>query len=333
VPRRRTSRGPAAAGARAPLPGFVPPQLATLVGQAPRGGGWLHEIKFDGYRTAARVAAGRVRMLTRRGLDWTVRFAPIARALARLAVRAAYIDGEIVVMDAEGRTSFAGLQDALSGGRPERLVYCAFDLLHLDGRDLRGQPALARKQALEALIAGAGPGPLRYSEHVLGSGADFLRHACRLRLEGVVAKLADAPYRPGRSRDWLKVKCLQRQEFVIGGWTASEAAGRELRSLLVGYFRRGRLVVAGKVGTGFDLKTGRELAVRLARLARRDPPFATVPAEYRRGIRWVEPRLVAEVSFSAWTAEGILRHASFEGIREDKPAASVVLETPVSAGP
>ena len=309
------------------LPDFIPPELATLTDKAPAGDGWVHEIKLDGYRTAARLEAGKVRMLTRSGLDWTARFRPIAPALTLLKTRAAYLDGEIAVLGEDGVTSFAALQDALSRGQAQRLTYHVFDLLHLDGRDLTGLPLIERKALLAPLIARLPKGgPVRYSDHVQGQGPAFFAQACKHHLEGIVAKRAAAPYRSGRTEDWLKVKCLNRQEFVIGGWMRSDKPGRELRSLLLGYYDRGKLVFAGKAGTGFGLAAGRELARRLGKIERDTPPFASVPREYQRGARWVDPRLVAEVTFTTWTADHLLRHPSFEGLREDKPAKDVRLE-------
>jgi bifunctional non-homologous end joining protein LigD len=200
----------------------------------------------------------------------------------------------------------------------------------LAGHDLTGLPLLQRKQALESLMAELAAGPVRYSEHVTGQGPEFFRHACELRLEGIVSKLANAPYRSGRGRDWLKAKCVNRQEFVVGGWMESEAAKRELRSLLLGYYRDGQLIFAGRVGTGFSLKTGRELMARLRKHGRSEPPFVSIPREYRCGVNWVEPRMVVEVKFTTWTSDGILRHPSFEGVREDKSPESVVIERPVA---
>ena len=311
----------------AALPEFISPELATLTDKAPAGDDWVHEIKLDGYRTAARLEAGKVRMLTRSGLDWTARFRPIATALALPKIRAAYLDGEIAVMGEDGITSFAALQDALSRGQAQRLTYYVFDLLHLNGRDLTGLPLIERKALLAPLIARLPKGgPVRYSDHVQGQGPAFFAQACKHHLEGIVAKRAAAPYSSGRTEDWLKVKCLNRQEFVIGGWMRSDKPGRELRSLLLGYYDRGKLVFAGKAGTGFGLAAGRELAERLGKIERDTPPFAAVPRDYQRGARWVDPRLVAEVTFTTWTADHLLRHPSFEGLREDKPAKDVKLE-------
>jgi bifunctional non-homologous end joining protein LigD len=303
-----------------------------LVDKPPAGDRWVHEIKLEGYRTAARIEAGKSRMLTRKGLDWTARFAPIAEALAKLPTRAAYLDGEIAILGKDGISSFADLQEALSRNQASRLTYFVFDLLHLDGHDLTGLPLLQRKQALEVLMAGFPKGgPVHCSEHVTGNGLQFFKQACKLRLEGIVSKLASGFYRSARGRDWLKVKCVNRQEFVVGGWMESEAAKRELRSLLVGYYTDGQLIFAGRVGTGFSLKAGRDLMGRLRRQGRNDPPFASVPREYRRGVNWVEPRMVVEVKYTTWTSDGILRHPAFEGVRGDKPAESVVIERPLPA--
>jgi bifunctional non-homologous end joining protein LigD len=248
---------------RAQLPDFISPQLVTLVSEAPAGDGWIHEIKLDGYRTAARLEAGKVRMLTRSGLDWTARFRPIAAALAVPKIRAAYLDGEIAVLGEDGVTSFAALQDALSRGQAQRLTYHVFDLLHLNGRDLAGLPKR---------------GPVRYSDHVEGQGPKFFAQACKLHLEGIVSKLANSPYRLGRSDAWRKVKCLSRQEFVIGGWMESDKQGRSLRSLLLGYYDKGKLIFAGKAGTGFNLNTSHELVAQLRKLERADRPLLRSPA-------------------------------------------------------
>jgi bifunctional non-homologous end joining protein LigD len=260
-------------------------------------------------------------------LDRTARFRPIAATLAVPKIRAAYLDGEIAELGADGVTSFAALQDALSRGGAERLTYYVFDLLHLDGRDLTALPLIERKALLELLLARLPKGsPVRYSNHVEGQCPAFFAQACKLHLEGIVSKRAAAAYRSRRTEDWLKVKCLNRQEFVIGGWMASDKPGRDLRSLLLGYYRGGKLIFAGKAGTGFGLAAGRELAECLRKIERDTPPFASVPRAYQRGARWVDPRLVVEVTFTTWTIDNLLRHPSFEGLREDKPAKDVRLE-------
>lgn len=322
-----------AAKRAAALPGFVPPTLATLQSKPPSGEAWLHEVKFDGYRVQARVDAGKVRLLTRTGLDWTSRFGEaIPKALAALPCETALIDGEIVALSEKGTSSFSALQQALSDEEPGDLVFFAFDLLHLGGEDLRADPLLARKEQLDALMQGAeNSGPLRYSEHFVEPGQTMLNHACRMGLEGVISKRADAPYRSGRGRDWIKSKCTQRQEFVIAGYVPSKGSGRELGSLVVGY-REGRsLKPAGRVGTGFTRKSAAALKGALDALKTDASAFAG-DAGRERGIVWIEPELVAEVEFGAWTASKTLRHASYLGLREDKPAEEVVVEKAQPAG-
>ena len=308
-------------------PGFVEPALATLKPSAPARRKWVHEIKFDGYRMQAHVREGRATLLTRRGHDWTDRFGKeITGALGQLNAREAIIDGEVIVEGPSGASDFSLLQADLGAGRTDRLVFYAFDLLYLDGKDLRPAPLLDRKLALEALLQRA-PEVLRYSEQFEENGEMVLRHACRLSLEGVVSKDRNAPYRSGRTQDWIKSKCSERQEFVVSGYVPSSTSRRAIGSLVLGYYEKGKLVYAGRVGTGFTQKVAAELFQRLDRLAQKESPFAKkLSADEARGAVFVRPELVAEVEFRAWTAEGVVRHASFRGLREDRSPEEVVRE-------
>lgn len=311
-----------AGATRGPLP-RVEPQLATPVAEAPDGDEWLHEIKFDGYRAVARLDGGRVRLFTRQGLDWTDKFAPLAGAVAHVMADQAVLDGEVVVLDANGASNFQGLQEALSLGQGRRLVYFAFDLMFLDGWDLREVPLERRKAALAAILPKDLPA-VRYSDHIDGRGPEVRDRACRLALEGIVSKRRDRPYRPGRGADWTKAKCLNRQEFVIVGHTPPQGARGGIGALLLGYQRDGRLTYAGKVGTGFSERALDDLRRRLEPLRRDRAAVVDPPREAR--VAWVEPRLVAEVEFANWTRDGLLRHSSFQGLRLDKEPAEVVRE-------
>jgi len=318
---------------RAKLPDVIAPQLATLVDTPPQGDDWIHEIKYDGYRLLCRIAAGKATLLTRSGQDWTDRFESIAEAAAALPVEDAMIDGEAVVLGADGRSSFQALQNAIGRSGFPSIQYFAFDLLHLDHHDLTRVPLERRKEALAALLGPRdGSDTLRYSDHVLGKGAPFYAAACRRKLEGIVAKRREGPYRSGRGRDWVKVKCTARREFVIGGYTEPRGARSAFGALLIGVHENGDgLRYAGRVGTGFTQASLRELHEKLARLETAKPPFRDPPPA--RDVHWVKPRLVAEVEFTEMTKDGLLRHPSFQGLREDKPASEVVDEAPVEPLP
>jgi len=304
------------------------PQLAQLVKRAPSGDGWVHELKYDGYRIGCRIERGRVTLLSRRGNDWTANFPVIAKTAEALEVRSALLDGEVCSVLPDGRTSFQALQNysgapRRSGGAAQagRLVYYVFDLLYLDGRSFVSDTLDMRKRALKTIVRGA---RIQFAEHLEADGPAAFREACRLGLEGIVSKRRDQPYLLGKRQGWLKTKCVQRQEFVIGGFTDPEGSRQGIGALLAGYFDRDRLVFAGKVGTGFTTKSARELRAALERIEVKTCPFTPPPAGWLgRHAHWVTPTLVGEVEFTEWTDEGKIRHPSFQGLRADKKAREV----------
>jgi len=319
------------AAKQAALPQRIEPELATLVSTTPDGNDFVHEVKFDGYRVVARIVAGRVTLLTRSGEDWTARMPTLQAALAKLKVKSAILDGEFVALNEHGVTDFQLLQNAFSGKREAPLVYYAFDLLYLDGADLRALPLVERKEKLAKLIARMPKGEttLRYSDHTRGNGARFFAEAAKLGLEGVVSKRADSPYRSGRGKDWQKSKSLARQEFVIVGFTDPAGGRSHLGALLLGVSRDGQVVYSGRVGTGFSERSLKDLHARLAPLEIAKPNLKNAPRGTEiRGVHWVEPKLVAEVEYTELTDDGLLRHPTFKGMREDKAAREVVLEQP-----
>jgi DNA ligase D-like protein (predicted ligase) len=331
VVKRSASQGVKSGSSRrgVPVPRFIPPQLSQLVAEPPSGPQWVHEIKLDGYRMAARIDNGHAQLLTRTGLDSTGKYPSVIASLANLNVKTAYIDGELCGVDESGLPSFAPTQAATDGEREVRLVYYAFDLLHLDGWDVSCLPLTERKALLEPWIVGK-PG-LQFNGHETGDGEVILKHAGKLGFEGVVSKTIDAPYASGNRGLWRKAKSLNRQEFIIVGWSDPEGSRPHLGALLLGYYRDGQLIYAGRVGTGMPDKVLADLRRRLDPLSRPKSPLNVPPPRKTRfgsplvlsRVHWVEPQLVAEITYLTWTADGLLRHTVYVGLREDKPVDQV----------
>ena len=324
----------AKAGTVSTMPGFTPPQLATLSTTMPKGEEWVHELKFDGYRMISHINRGNVEIFSRNGKDWTAAFQSVAALLSQFKLETAILDGEVVVADEQGKSNFMELKNALSNGDVNRFQYYIFDLLYFNGRDTTKLPLLQRKELLaEVLATNAPKAPAQriiFSEHFTVTDDSFLHNVCSLQLEGVVSKRADAPYHGGRSKLWLKTKCQKRQEFVIGGFSLPSNGALGVGALWLGYYEDGRLEYAGRVGTGFTHASSRQIRKLLEKLRQKDNPYASISADGKRGAIWVKPQLVCEVEFTEWTPDGSLRHPSFKGLREDKPAQSIVKEIAIS---
>ncbi|HEX4310819.1 MAG TPA: DNA ligase D [Acidobacteriaceae bacterium] len=313
------------------LPAFLAPELASSAEKPPEGEDWLHELKLDGYRIQMHIdekdGKRRARLFTRKGLDWTHRMRAVAETAAELPVHTAIVDGEVVVLTEKGGTSFADLQAAFDEGAAHPMTYYAFDLLHLDGHNLRSLPLERRKSILEELIHEHGEDGIRYSSHIRAHGGTMFRHACEMGAEGVVSKLARSPYQSGRSNLWVKSKCVLQQEFVVGGFTELSTGGEGVGALLLGYYSDGKLIYAGRTGTGFTRRTHELLRKRLDALRQAKFSFESVPAEAKKDALWVKPTTVVEVRFAAWTSDSLVRQAAFLGLREDKNPKEVVRET------
>ena len=328
---RPRADGDAKTSKRARLPDFVPPSLATFARRAAERRAWLHEVKFDGYRIEARLDRGEVTLLTRNRQDWTHRFKAIAAAVAKLKAVSALLDGELVVEDQNGVSSFSLLQTDLKAGRSDGFVYNVFDLLYLDGRDLTELPLIERKAELQRLLPAKGDDPIRYVEHFDGDGRAIFEQAEKLNLEGIISKLRDAPYRSGRTENFVKIKTHDEQEFVVAGFSPSAAMPRAIGALTVAFHDGGELRYAGRVGTGYTREVAHDLWQRLDKLRTERPALAVPQTERRKDVIWVKPDVVIEAEYRGITHDGLLRQAAYKGLREDKPARDVVRERPIAA--
>ena len=308
--------------------GFIQPQLCELVTEPPQGKEWVHEAKLDGYRMQMHVRNGTSTFYSRNGLDWTTRFPEIAKACVKLPD--CIIDGEVCAVDEHGMPNFAGLTDALTAKKTAGLVYYVFDMMALDGASLISLPLNERKAALKKTIKalkGSDRKKLSFVDHQAGDGAAMRKAACDMKLEGIVSKLIDAPYKPNdRSGVWVKAKCRLSQELVVGGW---KMTGQAFRSLVVGAYNKGKFTHVGTIGTGYNSRNLPALRKALQARAAKTSPFEVVnDPKALRGVFWTEPTLVIEAEIASWTSDNLVRQASYKGMREDKPAKKVVIELP-----
>ncbi len=314
-----------AGGSGGRRPQFEDPVLCKLVDEIPQGEGWIHETKYDGYRLLAAIGPGGAKLFTRNEKDWTQRFSAIAEALEDLDCESALIDGEAAVIGQDGLTDFSALQNAFTGEGEVEIAYFAFDLLKLDGEDLRGDTLTERKKKLAQLLNGQS-GVLRYADHVSEDGDTVFKRACEAGAEGVVSKRADSTYEAGRDGRWRKIKCERREEAVIVGWSPSDKADREFASLILATCEDGEWVYRGRVGTGFDAEDRAAIYKALTRIERKTPPLEGAPSRIAKDARWVTPKLVAEIHYTERTKDGAFRHPAFVGLREDKEAGEVSAE-------
>jgi len=313
------------------LPATLKPELATLVARPPAGDDWLYEIKFDGYRLLARIERKAAQLFTRNGNDWTARLRPLEKELRALKLPDGWYDGEIVVLNDEGKPSFNLLQLAFDVSKPRSIIYYLFDVPYCAGEDLRGLPLIERRARL-ADVLGDGSDAVRFSAALDGDIHDLIGSACELGLEGIIGKRKGSRYVSRRSDDWIKLKCSLRQEFVIGGFTDPEGSRSGFGSLLLGVFdKAGELQYAGNVGTGFDTELLVDLRAKLDSIETTKKPFPASTKIPKKGVHWVEPKMVAEVSFGEWTPSGHIRHSTFRGLRADKPARQIRREKPSSS--
>jgi bifunctional non-homologous end joining protein LigD len=316
------------------MPSLILPELATLARSVPGYGDWSYEIKFDGYRMLTRIEDGDARLFTRNGHDWTARVPHLRKAALQLPAKTAWLDGEVTVLDADGRPDFNALQNAFDRRRTHDIVLFVFDLLWLNGDDFRSKPLRERRQALRRLLGSVDTPVIRFSDDFAEDPESLLEAACKMRLEGIIGKRADSPYRPGRTTDWIKLKCNLRQEFVVGGVARAKGARTGVRSLLLGVYEENRtLRYVGHVRPNFPPRQNAAFQARAEPLARVRSPFRNPPAPERdEDYVWLKPEIVAEVSFLEWTPGGEIRHAAFEGLREDKAAGDVTEEPAIDAG-
>lgn len=304
----------------------ISPQLATLTKRVPTGADWIHEIKWDGYRAIVQIQNRKVKIFSRNGLDWTKKYQTLEKEFKKIPIEQATLDGEVVVLDRKGRGNFSLLQDTLKGSKLHQLRFVAFDLLALNQFDIRKLPLKNRKELLEKLIRNQDSKNILYSGH-LASGKKLFSKMCLQGQEGIISKNQNAAYQSGRSRDWYKVKCANKQEFVVGGYTESTGATRSgFGALLVGFFKDGKLSYAGRIGSGFSQQTMKAVFKKISRLEIKKSPFEISSPADSRSVHWVKPKIMIEVKFGAWTAGGIVRHGVFQGIRSDKAESEVEFE-------